>query len=140
MDYSNGLDLINNTLCHKCQVRQGIISNTANTNCYICNGILERLDEFYELIKYALKDYEFKTFLIGATIPLDIIEREDEFRSKLKIKGRSIKNEITTTLSKIISTNMNVKHSFTDPDIIINIDLRGNFVNVRSKSIYLLGR
>lgn len=140
MDYSNGLDLINNALCYKCQVRQGIISNTTSTNCYICNGILERLDEFYELIKYALKDYEFKTFLIGATVPLDIIEREDEFRSKFKIKGRSIKNEITTTLSKIISTNMNVKHSFTDPDIIINIDLRGKFVNVRSKSICLLGR
>ncbi len=140
MDYSRGLDLISNTLCNKCQKRQGIITNRTNTPCYICNGMLEKLDEFFDLIRYALRDYEFKTFLIGATLPSEIIEREDEFRSKLKIKGKSIKNDITTILSKMISVNINVKYSFKDPDIIINIDLSRKSVTIRAKSIYLFGR
>ncbi len=128
------LDLVN-SLCNKCMKREGIV--TEEGVCYICNGLMDRLDEIFALIKHAIKDYEFETFLIGATLPPDILEREDELRSRLKIKGkRSIKNEITATLGKMLGA----KVSFTDPDINIYIDLRGNFVSIKARSIYLFGR
>lgn len=134
MDYLRDLDLVNR-LCNKCMQREGIIVEEGE--CYICNGLMDKLDEILKLIKYAIKDYEFKTCLIGATLPSDILEREDEMRSRLKIKGRrSIKNEITSTLGKMLGA----KVSFTDPDISIYVDLRGNFVSVKAKPIYLFGR
>lgn len=136
MDYLRDLDLVN-SLCNKCMHRQGIVAKEGE--CYICNGLMDRLDEIFELIKHAIKDYEFNTFLIGATLPPGILEREDEIRSRLKIKGRrSIKHEITSTLSKRLSSNAKV--SFTDPDLSIYVDLRGDFVSVKSKPIYLFGR
>ena len=134
MDYLRDLDLVN-SLCKRCMEREGI--TTEEGSCYICNGLMDRLDEIFSLIKHAIKDYEFETLLIGATLPPEILEREDEVRSRLKIRGRrSIKNEITSTLGKML----NAKVSFRDPDLSIYIDLRANFVSVKARSIYLFGR
>ncbi|GIU70662.1 MAG: tRNA pseudouridine(54/55) synthase Pus10 [Candidatus Nitrosocaldaceae archaeon] len=140
MDYSRDLDLVNDLiLCSRCMKREGIKAREGE--CYICNGLMDKLDEIFELIKHAIKDYEFNTFLIGATVHPSILEREDELRSRLKIKGRrSIKNEITSTLGKMLSSSINAKVSFTDPDLIIHIDLMGRFVTINSKAIYLFGK
>ena len=140
MDYSRGLGLGSSiSLCYRCSKRQGL-DKYAN-QCYICNGLMDRLDNIFELIKHAIKGYEFNTFLIGVTVDQGIIEREDEIRARLKIKGKaSIKNDITSSLSKMLSNYNNTKQDYRDPDLIIHVDLVGNFVYTRSKAIYLSAR
>jgi tRNA pseudouridine synthase 10 len=59
-----------------------------------------RLDSiFEEILANVDNGYEFDTFLIGATLPRKLYEKEDHIRAKFKIRGReSIKNQFTREL------------------------------------------
>ncbi|MEM2856835.1 MAG: hypothetical protein QW416_07030 [Candidatus Nitrosocaldaceae archaeon] len=140
MVYSKDLALVSEiSLCKRCMEREGL--SLKNNKCSICNGLMDELYQLVDLINTAVKDYEFKTFQIGVTLNTAILEAEDEIRSRLKIKGRkSIKSDITLSLSKEFANIHNAKVAYVDADIYIHLDLRGRFVTVRGRSIYLYGK
>ncbi len=115
--------------------------STINEECYICNGLLSRLDDIFKEMLYAVKEYDFKSFLIGCSIPNHMIEREDELRAHMKIKGReSIKGNISRVLgSRLASLGYTVDYMHPDIDIHLDLDLDNFRVNVRSRPIYLAG-
>ena len=49
---------------------------TKTSNCWLCNGLIDEIPHFAELIKESLKDYEFDTFLVGSKVDEDILDRE----------------------------------------------------------------
>lgn len=109
--------------------------------CYICNGLMDNINELLALVLGALKVYQFKTFLIGAILPPQMLEREDEVRAKFKIKGtESIKSDLTKELGKLLGHKTRKKVDYRRPDVIINIDAAKKQVIARSRAIYLFGR
>jgi tRNA pseudouridine synthase 10 len=138
-------------LCLYCARRQGvavgstssqisIIEDNRSDECYICNGLLFKLDEIFKRMLDALKEYEFNTFLIGCTLPSHMIENEDELRALLKVKGHeSIKSSICKELGKML-TSKGYKVDYTRPDIDIHIKVNdANMdvtVNVKARPIY----
>ncbi|MBS7627879.1 hypothetical protein KEJ36_03555, partial [Candidatus Bathyarchaeota archaeon] len=54
--------------------------------CYLCGGVLDGLDGLKALILDALGSYTFHTFIVGVKVPKEVIEREDDLRSRLKIR------------------------------------------------------
>lgn len=131
-------------LCNKCLARQSSrkISNVKTKDkCYICNGLMERVDELLDLVLAALEEYEYKTFLIGAVLPADILEREDEIRARFKIKGiENLKSQLTRELGKRLSKKTSKRVDYTKPDVTISVDLVKEEAVVRSKAIFLFGR
>ncbi len=90
--------------------------------CYICNGILENLDKITNEVLNVLNksDYEFDTFVVGNSLPLSILAREDEVKSEFKLEfGESIKREINREVGKVIQQVTNKKFDPTNPDILI---------------------
>ncbi|MCS6767494.1 MAG: THUMP domain-containing protein [Candidatus Nitrosocaldus sp.] len=130
-------------LCHHCAMRQGLDASNGmyladGDSCYICDGLMRRLDDIFALVEDAIKDYEFRSFLIGATLPTRMIEREDEVRARLKVRGlESIKSNITRELGMRLSAR-GLRVDYERPDIDVHVDLIRMAVNVRARPIYLL--
>ena len=86
------------SLCKECRIRQGFVDKKdleQADQCYICNNLMNKLETINNaLIRKMNEGYEFGTFQIGVSLPSTYIEREDDIRSRLKVRGRnSIKNQ-----------------------------------------------
>jgi tRNA pseudouridine synthase 10 len=70
-------------------------------------------------------DYHFNTFLIGATLPAELLEKEDRIRARLKIRGReNIKSHLTRNLRKMFSEMTKKQIDFLHPDLMINLQFQ----------------
>jgi tRNA pseudouridine synthase 10 len=102
------------------------------------------LDSLVEKIKTAIRGYEFDTFLVGATLPTQIYEREDALRARLKIRGmESVKNQLTRELGMRLARQTRRKVDYLKPDITISlaIDKENNVdVTAKSRPLALAGR
>ncbi len=65
-------------LCKYCLEREGIKAQAAKS-CDLCGGLLGRLDSSAEEIVKKLSEYEYETFLIGASIPQSVLDRRTSF-------------------------------------------------------------
>ncbi len=108
--------------------RKAAMPYTGEKKCYICKGLFERLDEVAKKAMLATKQYrQFDTFLVGATLPTQMYEREDALRARLKIRGREgVKNHLTKELGKHLAKMMagkkkKKKADYMRPDLTINV-------------------
>ncbi|HEY7570266.1 MAG TPA: hypothetical protein VH796_02740 [Nitrososphaeraceae archaeon] len=89
-------------------------------------------------------DYEFNTFLIGTSLAAQFIEREDEIRAILKIRGMiSIKQHITSALRKKFRTLTRANEKFEKPDILITVNIFPDCsynITTKTRSIIAFGR
>lgn len=74
--------------------------------CYICGGLLdEYLKSMAPRVAQLLRDYNVRTFLIGAKVSKDVIEKEEAIKGELGITyGESIKSEIKRELGKLVQS------------------------------------
>ena len=112
--------------------------------CHLCRGLMERIEEIAEKTINALKDYEFDTFLVGATVPQHLAEKEEEIWRQYKINtGEMIKSELTREIGKQIEKQMHKKYDPQKPDItiVINIDVTGKVsIHVNPSPIFIYGK
>lgn len=109
--------------------------------CFICQGIMQSLNDFSVKTVEKLRDYEFDDFLMGATLPREVIEREDELRAKFKLRGgESIKREITREIGKAVASKTGKKVNFRKPDVTILMNFISGEVNITSKPVFVYGR
>jgi tRNA pseudouridine synthase 10 len=106
---------------------------------------MNRLDFIIGRIEEAVNElYEFDTFTIGAILPPDIYEREDQIRSRLKIRGKvGIKTQILNELRRKFEINTKKKVDFFLPDVTICVDVgngRGVDVTAKARTLTLAGR
>jgi len=72
--------------------------------CYLCQGRFEHLEKLVDSALGKLKPYEYTTFLVGVELPIDIEEREDEFKAEFEVRhGESMRNEFSRDIGKEIS-------------------------------------
>jgi len=128
-------------LCKYCTQREGLKTSgkrQLDVSCFLCEGTLEGLSSICEEILEKLADYEFETFLIGASIPQNMLDKEDELRSKLKIKGvEGIKSQITRVLSKKVASTLKKRVDYTRPDITVLVSLRDNIISITPRSLWI---
>ncbi|MEM3094006.1 MAG: tRNA pseudouridine(54/55) synthase Pus10 [Nitrososphaera sp.] len=135
-------------LCRRCFERNnaagGGRSKPDRRQCYICRGLMDSIDSIVDKIIGAVRDYEFETFVIGATLPTQIYEREDAMRARLKIRGReSVKNQLTRELGMRLARLIRKKAEYMKPDLTVSlvIDKENNVdVAVKSRPLMLSGR
>lgn len=117
--------------------------------CHICRGLMTSLAEITRRIAISLEDYEFKTFLVGATIPTQFYEREDSLRARLKIRGKeSIKSHLTREIGLRLSRVTGATVEYLQPDVTIFVSIAkesegGTFareISIRPRPILLAGR
>jgi tRNA pseudouridine synthase 10 len=144
-DAKSILQLKQYKLCRCCLERHTDASRIKpDSPCYICRGLMDDLDSIVDRIMAAVQDYEFGTFVVGATLPTQIYEREDAMRARLKIRGKeSIKNHLTRELGIRLVRLTKRKADYLKPDITIRlaVDKENNLeVAVKSRPVALAGR
>ena len=132
-------------LCKHCYERQaGTGRAKPSETCYICRGLMDGLDAIARKVLAAVKGYQFDTFLIGATLPTQLYEREDAIRARLKIRGKeSIKNQMTRDLGIRLAKATGKKVDYFKPDVMISLTIdkeRNVDVAAKSKPLAVTGR
>jgi tRNA pseudouridine synthase 10 len=116
--------------------------NENNFKCYLCKNKIkkENIKNFSQKILNELKSIEFKTFLIGASIPVEIHEREDMIRSEFSlITGEDIKSEINREIGKNLLNLTNAKVDFYNPDIIIITNIFDENFFIQINPVFIKG-
>jgi tRNA pseudouridine synthase 10 len=110
-------------------------------HCDICGGLIANLPVVAKDASEKLRSHEFATFLIGASIPQEVLDKEDEIRARLKIKGKEgIKTEINRSIAREISKKTGGKLSYSFPDITILVSLPSRQITITPRSIWLFAR
>ena len=114
---------------------------TKTPNCWLCNGLIDEIPHFAELIKESLNSYEFDTFLVGSKVDENILDREEQL---LNFTGseysESIKSEINRETGKILEEKLTKNVDFENPTIMAVIDTAFDVVNLQIKSLFIYGR
>lgn len=111
------------------------------SKCYICKNLLEHIDNYLEKSLEISSTYKFDSFQFGAIIKPSISERDDQLKSKFKLRGvDSIKTEITKNLSKKFAKKTKAVVDFLQPDVTITVNFKEDYCEIRSKPVILFGR
>lgn len=106
---------------------------------------MHKTDLVIQKIKNSLSGrYRFDTFLIGATIPASLYEKEDRIRARFKIRGReNIKSQLVTDLRKKFRKYTKKRIDFLYPDIIVNLQFEKESdpdISIQTRPLIILGR
>jgi tRNA pseudouridine synthase 10 len=132
-------------LCRYCLERQtGRVGKKSVQKCHICRGLFDRLDDVAEKAFAAMRQYEFDTFLVGATLATQFFEREDALRARLKIRGKeNVKSQLTREIGQRLTKVTGKRVDFARPDLAVNmaIDKDGNIDTLaHARPLALQGR
>ncbi len=108
--------------------------------CFICGSyIRDYFNEYSERSVRILEREGLRKFLIGVSVPNEIIGREESIAREFRIDSwESIKNELKREIGKRIR-DKGYSPDFEDPDIVIIIDIgTGAIVSTYPSALYLL--
>ena len=110
-------------------------------DCWLCEGLLNEISHFTDIIQESLKNHEFHTFLIGSKIDEDIVKKEKETIDFSGSTGSEpIKMEMNREIGKILEQKLGKIVNFETPDITAVIDTPFDVVSLQIKSLYIYGR
>lgn len=107
--------------------------------CFVCNNLMEKIEDIAMKIVNILKDYEFKTFLVGIKLSDELVVKEEDVWSLIGNEySESIKSELSREIGKIVEKH--TKKVFNkNPDVTIIYDIETNNFSVISKSLFIYG-
>ena len=102
---------------------------------------MARVKPLAEEIVAKLEEYEYDTFLVGASVPHTVLDNEDELRSRFKIKGRdSVKSQITKLLSQKVKQQTGKAVNYSRPDLTVLASMNEGLITINLRSVWLRGR
>ena len=110
-------------------------------SCYICGGLMDKLNVLALKAIVKLRDYNFNTFLVGSLVPSTIINKEDKLRAEFNLEySESIKREVNREVGKIIQKKLGKVVDFNEPDVLVIIDLGNLDVKIEPMPLLIYGR
>ncbi|MEA1944007.1 MAG: tRNA pseudouridine(54/55) synthase Pus10 [Euryarchaeota archaeon] len=109
--------------------------------CWICNGIFEELDTWAARALDVLSDIEHDTFLVG-TRPGGLLSENEEllWETAGTDYAEPLKSEINREVGKRIASVTQKEVDFTEPDVVVLLDLARDTVQSQIRSAYIYGR
>lgn len=131
-------------LCSVCSRRQGdgaAFVHVEPRACFVCRGLSQRVVSIELLVLRRIRRYQFQTFAVGAIIPEDVQEREDQLRSDLQIRGReTIKYEMARTVAAFLEKKTRKKVDRRRPELTVVVDFGREEIMTNSKSLFVSAR
>jgi tRNA pseudouridine synthase 10 len=109
--------------------------------CFLCEGLLNEIPHFADLITHALKEYDYATFLVGSKIDEDLQKREQQLWDELGLTdAEPIKMEVNREAGKILEPRLGKTVDIPNPDIMAVIDTTFDIVQLQISSLFIYGR
>ncbi len=110
-------------------------------NCWLCNGLINEIVHFSNLIKKSLSVYEYETFLVGSKVDEDILDKEQAIINFTGSKyAESIKTELNREIGKILEQSLKKEVNFKKPIIMAVLDTSFDVVKLQISSLYIYGK
>ncbi len=117
------------------------VPKTQNAKCYLCEGKFELVDTLIEKSLAAVQSYEYTTFLVGIEVPVQVEEREDEFKSVFNIDyGESIKHEFGRLFGKALAKRSGKEAEYLTPDLVVVINPFEEELRLQVNPLFVAGR
>jgi tRNA pseudouridine synthase 10 len=118
----------------------GVSIDESTKPCYICEGFMDQVDAFKELILQKFSEIEYRTFLVGSQIPESVIDREDSLRAEFNLKyGESIKAELNREVGKRVQ-EAGLVVAFDTPDVVAVINPVSKDIELKINPLFIYGR
>ena len=109
--------------------------------CYLCGGNFEKISELGKNVQRGLDDYEFATFLVGVELPLEVAEREDEFKARFEVaNGESIKSQFSRDVGKSLCESTGREVDFRMPDMVVLVNPFTGKSRLQVNPLFVAGR
>jgi tRNA pseudouridine synthase 10 len=125
------------------KIRENLHLSTqvSSDSCWLCEGLLNEIEHFAQLIQKVVDPYEFDTFLIGSIIEQDILDKEQQLWKLVDNTGvEPMKMEINREVGKILEKELGKNVDFEDPHVTVLLDTAFDDIKLQVKSLYLYGR
>ncbi len=111
------------------------------STCFLCMDSFNSLDQLAERASEMLKGWECRSFHVGIKLPIEIEEREDEFRAKFKVlHGESMRSEFGRLLGRRISLCSGKTVDYSNPDVVLIVNPITQELRVQVNPLYIAGR
>lgn len=109
--------------------------------CYLCDGKFKAIHEMTKKAIEKIMGYEFTTFLVGIKLPIEVEEREDEFKAEFEVRhGENMRNEFSREIGKVISEVTQKDVDFKTPDVVVIINPFTQFFFIQVNPLHIAGR
>lgn len=109
--------------------------------CYLCEDTFQKIHTYVEKAVETLKLYEYRSFVVGVELPVEIEEREDEFKAEFQVKhGENLRNEFGRVIGKKISEIAGKPVNHKTPDIVVLLNPFTGQLRLQINPLYISGR
>ena len=117
------------------------VPKASEAKCYLCEGKFELVNSLTEKSLAAVEGYEYTTFLVGIEVPVEVEEREDEFKAAFNLGySESIKHEFGRLLGKALAQRTGKEAEYLKPDIVAVINPFQDKVRIQVNPLFVTGR
>lgn len=109
--------------------------------CYLCENAFQKIHTYVEKAVETLNLYEYRSFVVGVELPVEIEEREDEFKAEFQVKhGENLRNEFGRVIGKKISEIAGKPVNHKTPDIVVLLNPFTGQLRLQINPLYISGR
>jgi tRNA pseudouridine synthase 10 len=109
--------------------------------CHLCQERLTSTEHLAHTALNKLQEYEYATVLVGIELPIEVEEREDEFKAEFTIAhGESLRNEFSRNVGKRIAEATGRKIDFERPDVVVLVNPWTEQISLQVNPIHVGGK
>ncbi len=108
--------------------------------CFLCGNSFEVVDVLAKRAVEKLREYEYSNFLVGIELPVEVEEREDEFKAYFDVEyGENIRLEFGRILGKKIATYSQKPVEHRKPDIVLLLNPITGEIRAQVNPLHIAG-
>ncbi|MCK8817630.1 tRNA pseudouridine(54/55) synthase Pus10 [Natroniella sulfidigena] len=109
--------------------------------CYLCQGVFEKIESYVDLLSEALEPYQFNSLLVGVSLPQQIKEDEKELWANYgRQDAELLKSELNRLIGKRVLRKLSVGVDFERPDISPVINIENERVELQISPLLIYGK
>ncbi|MFB6176406.1 MAG: tRNA pseudouridine(54/55) synthase Pus10 [Halobaculum sp.] len=115
----------------------------ATEDCWVCEGVFTRLDEYVERAVASVESFEFDSYQVGTRVPGLLEENDRLLREDAGMDpeaGEPLRKELNRELGKRIGQATETEVDFQRPDVQFLLDLTEDTVEADVNSAFVYGR
>ncbi|MCW4052629.1 MAG: tRNA pseudouridine(54/55) synthase Pus10 [Candidatus Bathyarchaeota archaeon] len=120
--------------------KYNILPKTSQS-CSLCKGTFEEVKALAQKVLENLRGFEYKTFLVGVELPLEVAEQEDEFKARFSVThGESMKNQFSRDIGKQLCKITEKQVDFAKPEVVAILNPFSELIRLQINPLYVSGR
>ena len=108
--------------------------------CYICRGLFASSGRLVDAMLKSAEGASYSSFSVGVMVKPSIMDRDDEVRSKYKLRGvDGVKADLARELAKAFAKKTGRRPDQVDSDITLTVDSRDGTCEARTRPVIVTG-